>query len=201
MQNTILKLGPDNAGESITAEEFATAEYQPPYIYERVKGRLVVLPRAGEEHRKLSAPFRRALGGYWGRHPNFVDDVDVNGWVSTSSDDDRIPDICVYLAGEPSCEPRPGRVPDMTFEFVSASRSDQERDYIDKREEYHAIGVKEYVIVDRFKREVLASLGTKATSGNDGTPKERITRRHGYRISSLAQRRVRLGSSDLALAI
>ena len=43
----------------------------------------------------------------------------------------------------------------MVFEFVSKKRSDQERDYIHKRDEYHAIGVKEYVIVDRFKRSVL----------------------------------------------
>ena len=47
------------------------------------------------------------------------------------------------------------RVPDLVFEFVSKSRRDQERDYIFKRAEYHEVGVKEYVIVDRFKREAL----------------------------------------------
>ena len=41
------------------------------------------------------------------------------------------------------------------YEFVSKDRSDQERDYIDKRKEYLDIGVKEYVIVDRFKHAVL----------------------------------------------
>ncbi|PON11059.1 hypothetical protein C2W62_46800, partial [Candidatus Entotheonella serta] len=40
----------------------------------------------------------------------------------------------------------------MIIEAVSGSRSDQERDDIHKRAEYHAIGVVEYVIVDRFKR-------------------------------------------------
>ena len=49
----------------------------------------------------------------------------------------------------------PHRVPDVIFEFVSQDRSDQERDYIDKRAEYHAIRVREYVIVDRFKQPVL----------------------------------------------
>ena len=49
----------------------------------------------------------------------------------------------------------PRRVPDLIFEFVSKDRSDQERDYIDERKEYHAIGVKEFVIVDRFKKSVL----------------------------------------------
>lgn len=55
------------------------------------------------------------------------------------------------LAGDSSEE----EVPDLIFEFVSASRRDQERDDIHKRAEYHAVGVKEYVIVDRFKLQAL----------------------------------------------
>ena len=110
---------------------------------------------AGPEHRFVSRPFRRQLSLYWGLHPDLVDDVDVEGWVATGDDDDRLPGICVYLAGPSSCELIPGRVPDLVFEFVSSSRSDQERDYIHKRREYHGIGVREYVIVDRFKQQVL----------------------------------------------
>lgn len=155
MVKTALQLGPGDAGMQLTAEEFAGAAYDPPFIYERVKGRLVVMSPAGPEHRFVSRPFRRVLGGYWNSNPDVVDDVDVEGWVSTSEEDDRIPDICVYLAGASSAEHVPRRVPDLIFEFVSANRSDQERDYIDKRAEYHSIGVKEYVIVDRFKQAIL----------------------------------------------
>jgi len=155
MVKTNLKLGPRDAGASLSGEEFAEAERQAPFIYERVRGRLVVMSPAGPEHRQVSRPFRRELGGYWSQHPDVIDDVDVEGWVSTSRDDDRIPDICVYPSGESSEETVPRRVPDLIFEFVSADRSDQERDYIDKRAEFHAIGVKEYVIVDRFKQAVL----------------------------------------------
>ena len=110
---------------------------------------------AGPEHRFVSRPFRRQLSGYWDRHPDLIDDVDVEGWVATSDSDDRMPDICIYLAGPSSREVVPGRVPDLIFEFVSGSRSDQERDYIQKRIEYHRIGVLEYVIADRFKQQVL----------------------------------------------
>ena len=109
---------------------------------------------AGPEHRQVSRPFRRELGLYWGLHPDVIEDVDIEGWVATSPQDDRIPDICVYLEGV-SSDTIPKRVPEIVFEFVSSSRADQERDYIAKREEYHSIGVKEYVIVDRFKQEVL----------------------------------------------
>lgn len=155
MTKVASKLGPDDAGLKLSAAEFAEADFQAPFIYERVRGRLVVMSPAGPGHRQVSRPFRRALGGFWHLNPAYIDDVDVEGWLATSPDDDRIPDICVYLAGIASGEVVPDRVPDLVFEFVSGDRSDQERDYIDKRSEYHAIGVKEYVIVDRFKQAVL----------------------------------------------
>ena len=110
---------------------------------------------SGPDHRFVSRPFRRDLSAYWKDHLRLVEDVDVEGWVATSRDDDRLPDICVYLVGDDAKRQVPHRVPALVFEFVSKSRSDQERDYIHKRDEYHAIGVKEYVIVDRFKRAVL----------------------------------------------
>lgn len=148
-------LSPADAGLRLRRDQFAAANYEEPYLYERVQGRLVVMSPAGPEHRFVSRPFRRQLSGYWDRHPKLVDDVDVEGWIATSEDDDRLADICVYLAGASSKVQVPNRVPDMVFEFVSGSRSDQERDYIHKRQEYHRIGVQEYVIVDRFKQQVL----------------------------------------------
>jgi Uma2 family endonuclease len=155
MSTILLKLGPQDAGMRLSAHEFATAEFQEPFIYERVRGRLAVMSPVGPEHLAVSQPFRFEIGGYWYLHRDRVDELVIEGWVSTSDDDDRIPDICVYLRG-PSSELRvPQRVPDLVFEFVSRSRADQERDYIDKRAEYHAIGVKEYVIVDRFKDAAL----------------------------------------------
>lgn len=155
IQRTRIRLGPDDAGTVVSREQFATLDFQPPFKYERVQGRLVVMSPPGPGHRKVSRPFRRELGLYWGLHPDLIDDVDIEGWVATSPDDDRLPDICVYLAGEPSAVDVPDRIPEMVFEFVSESRRDQERDYIHKRREYHDIGVREYVIVDRFKSSVL----------------------------------------------
>lgn len=151
----LFQVGPDDAGMKLSRQEFSTVDFQEPYKYERVRGRLVVMPPPGHEHRRVSRPFRRELGLYWGLHPEVVDDVQAEGWVATSEDDDRIPDICVYLVGENSGQPEPDRVPDLIFEFVSRDRRDQERDYIFKREEYHRIGVREYVIVDRFTSRAL----------------------------------------------
>ena len=152
---TIQRVGPKNAGELISAADFASADFIPPFRYERVQGRLAVMAPAGPDHRDTGRPFRRELPYYWRLHPHIIEDVDFEGWVATSEDDDRLPDICVYLTASASDQKIPDRVPDMIFEIASESRADQERDYIDKREEYHRIGVKEYVIVDRFKREAL----------------------------------------------
>ena len=155
MATAIRKLGPEAAGMLLSRKDFSQADCQAPFIYERVRGRLVVMSPAGPEHRKVSRLFRRALGGYWHLHPEIVEDVDIEGWVATSSDIDLIPDICVYLVGSSPGQTVPHRVSDLIFEFVSADRSNQEREYSDKRIEYHAIGVKEYVIVDRFKQTAL----------------------------------------------
>src|SRR5207248_10927509 len=43
-------------------------------------------------------------------------------------------------------------VPTIAVEFVSRSRRDRQRDYVDKRQEYIAAGVAEYWIIDRFRR-------------------------------------------------
>ena len=155
MSQAALRITSTDAGMLISAEEFASGTFEEPYIYERVKGRLVVMSPAGPEHRRVSRAFRRELGGYWHAHVDLVEEVDVEGWVATSPDDDRIPDICVYLIGESSGQTVPRRVPELIFEFVSKDRSDQERDYIDRRKEYFDLGVKEYVIVNRFKQSVL----------------------------------------------
>ena len=150
-----LELGPGDAGTYLDAAQFAVADFKSPYLYERAQGKLVVMSPAGPDHRRASRPFRRELGLYWGTHPDLIDDVDVEGWVATSADDDRLPDICVYLVGDSSGQTVPQRVPDVIFEVVSKTQADQDRDYIEKRREYHAIGVREYVIVDRHKRKLM----------------------------------------------
>jgi Uma2 family endonuclease len=49
-------------------------------------------------------------------------------------------------------KPRKGETPTIIAEFVSAGKRDRQRDYEEKRDEYMAINVQEYWIVDRFNR-------------------------------------------------
>ena len=74
LEITPLRFGPDDAGRLVTADEFRTADFEEGFIYERVRGRLVVMPPAGPDDRYVSRPFRRKLGGYWDTHPQLIDD-------------------------------------------------------------------------------------------------------------------------------
>jgi Uma2 family endonuclease len=60
-------------------------------------------------------------------------------------------------------QPRRGERPTIIVEFVSAGKRDRKRDYEEKRDEYLAIGVREYWIIDRFQRTltVYVQRGTK----------------------------------------
>ena len=65
-------------------------------------------------------------------------------------DTDRIPDIAVYLKSNRDLPEFPYRVPDLIVEVVSPGWAAMKRDYEEKRDEYERLGVREYVIVDRF---------------------------------------------------
>ena len=49
-------------------------------------------------------------------------------------------------------DPEEGEVPTIVVEFVSRGKVNQERDYVAKRAEYREIGVREYWVIDRFRR-------------------------------------------------
>jgi Uma2 family endonuclease len=150
-----LTLSQKDHGLELTHEEFVEADFQEPWRYERVNGRLVVMTPSGFEHNAAGQPFRNPLGAYEIAHPDIIEFVLPEAWVVIDENTDRIADIAVYLR---SSEPQPAsaeRVPDMIFEIVSPTAADRRRDYDDKRAEYQRIGVREYVIVDRFAHRVL----------------------------------------------
>jgi Uma2 family endonuclease len=147
-------LGPDDAGRAVSAEEFAKADYQEPWRYEREGGRLVVMPPDGEAHVDTASPWLRKLCSFWDQHPEIVARVVPNAWVRVDEGTDRIGDIGVFLAGGRRSRKIPHRVPDLMLEIVSPGRTSRDRDYVNKRADYERFGVKEYVIVDRFKKQV-----------------------------------------------
>ena len=147
-----LFLSHPDEGIVLTCEEFAEAAFEKPWRYERAAGRLVVMVPSGHDHHSTAEPFRDHLGAYRLSHPDIVDHVFQESWMSVDEDHDRLPDIAVYL--RESTGRIPERIPDLIFEVVSESEKDRRRDYEEKRREYERIGVREYVIIDRFEHRV-----------------------------------------------
>jgi Uma2 family endonuclease len=149
-----LELGPQDAGRPVSADEFADAAYEEPWRYERERGRLVVMAPDGGDHVETTDPWLDHLFSYRINHRYIVHRVVPNCWVRVDDGTDRIGDIGVFLAGGSGAKKIPDRVPDLMFEIVSPERTSRNRDYVKKRSEYERLGVKEYVIVDGFKKQV-----------------------------------------------
>ncbi len=62
--------------------------------------------------------------------------------------------------------------PTIVIEFVSKGRRNRKRDYVEKRQEYEALGVQEYWVIDRFQR-TLSVYGPRV-----GATGERIVAEH-----------------------
>lgn len=150
MIQTQLLLTQSDAGMELTREEFLEAKFDPQWRYERTQARLVVMPPPEFGHHVAAMTFRDHLGAYRLAHPNAVEFVFQESHTVVDDDTDRIPDIAVYLKPNEDVTEFPFRVPDLVFEVVSAGWASMKRDYEEKRDEYERLGVREYVIVDRF---------------------------------------------------
>jgi Uma2 family endonuclease len=149
-----MTLGPDDHGRPVTAEEFAAAEFLEPWVYERERGRLVVMSPDGQRHIDGAQPWWRRLFAYAGGHEDIVAYVVPNAWVRVDGDTDRIGDIGVYLNTGGQVPPIPDRIPELMFEVVSPGRKSRDRDYVTKRRDYQRLGIREYVIIDNRKKQV-----------------------------------------------
>ncbi len=150
----VLQLGAADAGRLVSQREFAEAEFDEPWTYEREGGRLVVVSPCGEGHVSASEPWRDRLGAYKLTRPDLVQYVVSEAWMQVDGETDRIGDIGVYLVPTGTVGRIPDRVPDLVFEIVSPGRKSRERDYVKKRKDYRRYGVREYVVIDRFARRV-----------------------------------------------
>jgi Uma2 family endonuclease len=182
-----LHLGKLDDGRPTTSEEFANASYDEPWTYERVDGRLVVMSPEGTGHVIQSEPWIKRLHVYSFEHPDIVQAVVGQAWVHIDDGNTRIPDVAVYLGGPLEALNIPDQVPDLIFEFVSPSKQDRRRDYVEKRADYQKIGVPEYVIVDRFDKNV-----TVLTLGEAGYEERVLTSAETYRSPLLPGFEVRL---------
>ena len=148
-----LILRPQLAGISLTPEEFdAVQEADPNYRYELIDGRLIVTPPPLEAERGPNEELGRTLLNYRDSHPkgSALEDTLPEQTVVTGANRrraDRV--VWVGLGRQP--DPR-NDTPSIVIEWVSESKRDWQRDYVEKQHEYQQIGVAEYWVFDRFRR-------------------------------------------------
>ncbi len=181
----LLGLGDD--GRELTDEEFASAEFEEPWRYELVEGKLSVMSPIGQSHLDAGQPWLAEFFAYKRDHPTRVEYVAPEAWVRIRQGQQRIGDIGIYLKGERSGDRVPDRVPELIFEVVSPGLDAHQRDYVEKRADYYEAGVLEYVIVDP-KREMVTVL----SRGDAGYREAVLGSGNTYRSTLLPGLEVRL---------
>ena len=140
-------------GMSMTPEEFdAIKDWDDRYRYELIRGVLIVSPIPAEAEADPNGELEYILRVYRRTHPEgraleatmserYVHLVDSRRRA------DRVIWTGLGRVPDPKTDP-----PSIVVEFVSRSKRDRDRDYEEKRQEYLALGVCEYWIIDRFRR-------------------------------------------------
>jgi Uma2 family endonuclease len=167
-----LVLGPALAGTLMSAEEFDQAEdFDQSFTYELIHGVLVVAPPPLEEERGPNEELGLLLRLYKMNHPDgrALDDTLPEQHVRTP-DNRRRADRVIWTGLGRTPNPLVD-IPTIAVEFVSEGKRSRLRDYDEKRAEYHAAGVGEYWIIDRFSRSMTAfrSDGSIVAIPQDGT--------------------------------
>ena len=146
-------IGPGAAGLSMTPDEFdGLGEWDENYKYELIHGVLVVTPPPPIQERDPNEEL-----GYWlrsyrdnPREGSAMDATVSEHYLSTNNNRRRVDRVIWAGIGHPFNART--TLPVIVVEFVSIGRRDWLRDYVEKRVEYLTAGIREYWIIDRFRR-------------------------------------------------
>lgn len=149
-----VRIGPGSAGQFMAPEQFdalGPERFIGRNRYEVINGVLVVSPRPGIGERNPNDYLGYLLHQYREGHPqgSIIDGTAPEQTVPATNRRcaDRV--IWTGLGRTPDEEKD---IPSVVAEFVSKRRRDALRDYEAKRDEYLAAGVRQYWIIDRFRR-------------------------------------------------
>ena len=143
-------------GRRMTLEEFEEADFEEGYRYELAKGVLEVTLVPGEPHGLIVHMLYKLFTRYEDAHPGMIHRF---GGASEfrlclpAMVSGRNPDLAVALRNMPP-DDSGMRPPSLAIEVVTDGDEARTRDYVTKREEYLAYGLREYWIVDRFEKKV-----------------------------------------------
>jgi len=154
VKRTYPRIGPGSAGVSMTVEEFdriPAHRWDDRYRYELIRGVLVVSPFAGPGEDSPNDELGYLLRRYRDDHPQgfLLDETLFEQYLHTANRRRCDRAIWVGLGRTPDVE---RDVPAIVVEFVGPRKRDFLRDYEEKRDEYLTAGVREYWVIDRFRR-------------------------------------------------
>jgi Uma2 family endonuclease len=146
-------LGPESAGILLTPKEFdAIDDYDEDYRYELIHGVLVVSPIASPRETGPNELLGYYLISYQRSHAQGMNlDLTLPQQYVKVRKGRRLADRLIWAGLGDIPDPKTD-VAAVAVEFVSAGRCNRRPDYVEKRQQYHAAGLKEYWIIDRFKR-------------------------------------------------
>jgi Uma2 family endonuclease len=146
-----LRIGPRSAGLLLTPSEFDRARFREGWRYELINGVLVVSPSPSRKERHPNDELGHLLRKYQEDHPQGSSlDLTLPEETIEGKQNRRRADRAIWAGlGR---DPEEGEPPTIVAEFVSQGKISQERDYVAKRAEYREICVREYWVIDRFRR-------------------------------------------------
>jgi Uma2 family endonuclease len=160
-----LVLRPGMAGALLTTREFDAADWDGEGEYfELINGVLVVSPPPLEEERDPNGELEYLLRVYKHQHPQggALDKTLSEHLIRTRRNRRRVDRAIWAGLGR---RPKRDEVPTIAAEFVSKDRRDWTRDYKVKKREYKEIRIKEYWIIDRFRRTMTIIINEPGRSG------------------------------------
>ena len=151
-----IKIGPADHGRLMTLEEFLEADVEEGYRYELARGVLEVTHVPNDPHGSIVWNLLRFIALYDTSHPRVIHRAgggsEFRFWLPGMISG-RNPDVGVVLRGTPK-DWRGRRPASLAFEVVSEGSEAHERDYMTKRAEFLAYGLREYWIVDPLAKTV-----------------------------------------------
>jgi Uma2 family endonuclease len=154
-QTTPLVLGLEHNGICMSPSDFdAVTEYDDLYKYQLIHGVVIVNPIRLAQQRGPNHELGRQLLNYQAEHPQGTSlDATLEEEYVRTGDSRRLADRVIWagLGRRPDVN---RDVPTIVVEFVSAGSRSWKRDYVEKRDEYLALGVVEYWVINRFDRNM-----------------------------------------------
>jgi Uma2 family endonuclease len=172
-------IGPDSAGITLTPRQFDEAEFLEGWRYELIHGVLVVSPTPLEKERDPNEELGYLLRDYQRNDPQgqCIDKTLFEPTVRVGRKRRRADRVIWIGLGR---VPTERDIPCVIAEFVSTGKRDWLRDYVEKRDEYMAIGVLEYWIFDRFRRTLTVFTDRENALGSKRSAKTRPIRHRCY---------------------